>query len=550
MAKLKSEPIVDVKLESITPRGGNREIGSIDETELLGLAESMKEIGLQHPIVIRPFHYEDIDSSMEAPEHDYEIVAGERRWRAAAKIGWSTIPAVIREMTDAEAEQARVVENIQRASLNALDEAQSFKTLAENGMPIAEIAGRIGRSVKYVAGRMKLYSLAPEARKVFDEGKMTVGAAVNLARLPEPAQKKIMKAYGFGGGIRTAEEVDSWVRYNGSMQSLDKVPFDLTDSELFPKAGPCIGCPKRVGTDPTLFDDMEENLCMDSKCLRKKWNKHIDRLADGKDVEVRILGQTHYAYRTVLPTGKYEHDFERCKKADEGSMKAMWVTGDKTGKTFYVKKVASRDYTSYNEGYYERVRRERRIAEIAQTLVTRRFIDELFPPGLDAPPAIAAIALYDMQDSGIFWAELRESLPPETDTSDMEPLAIIDAAGPAAVRRAALIQDIYSAFATCRDGSLSQALLDRACSPSFDASAEIAAEQEEAARRYDREEELRPMHRAVQSSYSFEETEQWVCRVCGCTTHTPCFDKVGYDPCFWVEPNLCSSCFGKEQPVE
>ena len=120
-----------------------------DPEELSVLAESIKEHGVLQPLVVRP-----------RPSGRYQIVAGERRWRAARVAGLTELPVVIRELTDEEASEVALVENLVRADLNPVEEAAAIKNLMDNfSMTQERVAQRIGRSRSAVANSLRLLSL-------------------------------------------------------------------------------------------------------------------------------------------------------------------------------------------------------------------------------------------------------------------------------------------------------------------------------------------------------------------------------------------------------
>jgi len=141
-----------------------------DPDALESLAESIRAQGVVQPIVVRP-----IDAESTAR---YEIVAGERRWRAARLAGLVTIPAVIRIMPDRTAMAVALVENIQRADLNPLEEAEALRRLIDDcGLTHEETAAAIGRSRATVTNLLRLIELEPEVQSLVRAGQISVGHA-------------------------------------------------------------------------------------------------------------------------------------------------------------------------------------------------------------------------------------------------------------------------------------------------------------------------------------------------------------------------------------
>ncbi|MFV0497175.1 MAG: ParB/RepB/Spo0J family partition protein [Candidatus Fimivivens sp.] len=139
------------------------------------LAESIKEHGIVQPLVVRPL-----------PNGRYQIVAGERRWRASRIAGLSILPVIIRELTDEQAFEVALVENLVRADLNPIEEALGYRTLVETfSMTQEHIARRVGRSRSAVANALRLLSLPKEVLAMLEEGTLSSGHARALLPLNE-----------------------------------------------------------------------------------------------------------------------------------------------------------------------------------------------------------------------------------------------------------------------------------------------------------------------------------------------------------------------------
>ena len=144
-----------------------------DEAALKELADSIREKGLLQPLVVRP------------RGEGYELVAGERRFRAAQMAGLSEVPAIVREMGDEEALELALVENLQREDLSPREEAEGYAKLVEMGLSHEEIARRVGKSRSAVTNALRLLQLPEEVLKALDEGKISAGHARALLMLPE-----------------------------------------------------------------------------------------------------------------------------------------------------------------------------------------------------------------------------------------------------------------------------------------------------------------------------------------------------------------------------
>lgn len=173
MTELLQISIKDLKPSQLNPRK------HFNEGKLLELAASIKEKGVLQPIVVRPSNGK------------YEIVCGERRWRAASAAGVEKIPAVVRELDDQETLELQMIENLQRDDMHPMEEAEGYFALSRRpGYDAAKIAEKIGRSEKYVYDRLKLLSLIKPAQKLFWEDKFTAGHAILLARLSPSEQAR------------------------------------------------------------------------------------------------------------------------------------------------------------------------------------------------------------------------------------------------------------------------------------------------------------------------------------------------------------------------
>jgi len=149
------------------------------ETELEALAQSIREKGVLQPLLVRPLAGEDAD---------FELVAGERRWRAAQRIGLHEVPVIIRPMADSEALEIALVENLQREDLSPLEEAEAYSRLMDEfGRTQASLADALGKSRSYVANTVRLLALPAPVRRRLDEGELSAGHARALLGAADPA---------------------------------------------------------------------------------------------------------------------------------------------------------------------------------------------------------------------------------------------------------------------------------------------------------------------------------------------------------------------------
>ncbi|MES2721553.1 MAG: ParB/RepB/Spo0J family partition protein [Pseudomonadota bacterium] len=148
------------------------------EDEIEELAASIREKGVLQPILVRP-----------APDMDghFEIVAGERRWRASQKAGLHVLPALVRELGDAQVLEIGVIENVQRSALNPIEEASAYQQLVEiHGRSAAEVADAVGKSRSHVANLVRLLALPDSVRQYLMGGQITAGHARALLGAEDP----------------------------------------------------------------------------------------------------------------------------------------------------------------------------------------------------------------------------------------------------------------------------------------------------------------------------------------------------------------------------
>ena len=171
------ERLADISIERIRPGKYQPRI-HMDETQLEELAASIKNQGLIQPIVVRSVN-----------GGDYELIAGERRWRAAQRAGLERVPAVIKEASEQTAAALSLIENIQREDLSALEEANALQQLATKfNLKHQEVADIIGRSRSSVTNLMRLLGLAPDARVLLENGRLEMGHGRVMLRLPRDQQ--------------------------------------------------------------------------------------------------------------------------------------------------------------------------------------------------------------------------------------------------------------------------------------------------------------------------------------------------------------------------
>lgn len=274
-----------------------------DKAALQELAESIGKHGVLQPILVRP----------NGTDGNYELVAGERRWRAAKLAKLERIPATVRELADAEVLEIQVIENLQRADLHPLEEAEGYEALMKcqhadgHAYTADEIAAKVGKSRSYVYQRLKLTALTPKAREAFYAGQLDASKALLVARVPADLQEEVLERLigdedDYVPSFRAARQII----HDDFMLELKRAPFDVkaiyfAGSEANPIGPACAECPKRTGNQPQLFDDVKSgDICTDPGCFHAKRAAHAEKIADehrAKGLEVL----TGAAARKVMP---------------------------------------------------------------------------------------------------------------------------------------------------------------------------------------------------------------------------------------------------------
>jgi ParB family chromosome partitioning protein len=196
-------PIDQVRGGKLNPRKEFR------EDELAELAESIRQKGLVQPIVVRPDRAAGV----------YEIVAGERRWRAAQRAGLHEVPVIVREVDDKEALELAIIENVQRTDLNPIEEAAGYlRLINEFGYAQGDLGTALGKSRSYVANTIRLVNLPPEVQDMVREGKLSAGHARALIPAKDPAAAA-HEIVAKGLTVRDAERIAQ-----GEMAASGRVP--------------------------------------------------------------------------------------------------------------------------------------------------------------------------------------------------------------------------------------------------------------------------------------------------------------------------------------
>lgn len=213
--------VVSIKISQIEPNR-NQPRRSFDEDALQELAQSISDHGVLQPILVRPQIY-----------GGYQIVAGERRYRASRIAGLTEIPAIIRELSDSETMQIALIENLQRSDLSVLEEAKGYQTLIdEYDFSQENVARTVGKSRSAVANTLRLLGLPDEIKELLESGKLSAGHARALLAIEDEdraieAAKKIVKE---GLSVR---ETEALVKKLGATKTQKKKSVKKTKPALY-----------------------------------------------------------------------------------------------------------------------------------------------------------------------------------------------------------------------------------------------------------------------------------------------------------------------------
>jgi ParB family chromosome partitioning protein len=346
MSEFKNVLICDIHPDPNQPRK------FYDETAMQELTVSVKEKGVLQPILIRP------------NGKGYILVCGERRYKASQAAGKEDIPAVIRQMSDEEALELQIIENLQRKDVHAMEEAVAFKSLLENKnrpITIEDVAAKVGKTVYYVRQRVKLNSLTKAWQEIFYANKISISGAFQVAQLAEKeqdtlynngVQKKHLKDPGY------IISITDW-QIRELRRELKEAPFDTKDETLNPKMGACTTCPFNTAVASLFPEAAKDPICNNASCFTVKAAVTFDR----KVKEVADDPSCVFFYSAYNSTSKEENNLiqqlkkeghkvykkgygEECEDVYSPSktdietgkvLKAFELTGYKKGKFSYIK---------------------------------------------------------------------------------------------------------------------------------------------------------------------------------------------------------------------
>ena len=170
----RSSALLDIPVNTVQPNE-HQPRTSFDEETLASLTASIREVGVLQPVLVR-----------EVEEGRYELIAGERRWRAAKRAGLQVIPAIVRSVTDVGRVEQALIENLHRQDLNPLEEAGAYQQLIEDfGLTHEQLSARVGKSRSAITNTLRLFQLPPAVQKLVGDGQLSAGHARALLGTPD-----------------------------------------------------------------------------------------------------------------------------------------------------------------------------------------------------------------------------------------------------------------------------------------------------------------------------------------------------------------------------
>jgi ParB/RepB/Spo0J family partition protein len=327
------------------------------------LATTIAQQGILQPLLARPQsalmpHHARLESDAK-----YELIFGHRRLRAAEQAGLATVPVRVVAMTDAEVRAAQAVENLARADVHPLEEAQSYRMMIDAGDATADqLAERFGKSRSHIYSRLSLLNATAAVREACLKGEIGAETVVLLTRLrTEKLQTKALdyiKGKGLelqDGGKRSYRRIRELLAEHFTLD-IKKAMFDPEDASLVLDAGTCSACPKRTGNAPE-YEDLaqprekgyyygghanrgEPNLCTDPDCWAAKVKAHLARKAAAIEAKGKTVVTGTKARQAISAQGELKQGYvpladvrAALKKAKGAEPQVLTILDPRTGKT-------------------------------------------------------------------------------------------------------------------------------------------------------------------------------------------------------------------------
>lgn len=304
MEKIQNIEVSAIRVSPLNPRK------TIDKDGLRELADNISQQGLLQPIIVREAE-EKINKNGSVCH--YEVVCGERRFRAVKSLGEKTIAAVVRVMDDRQALDAMITENLQRKDVDPMEEAAAFASLTAMGGTVAELSARFGKPERFIADRIRLDALIPELKGRVSEGTMDIGAAQHLCRLGEEEQRGAYEKFKDLKDVKKsmAEEYTrrifhdiSGAPWNGAFKGSCCVT--------------CSKCQKNTANAGCLFYEMNDKSgrCTDPghyEAKRSTWYMHV---IEQNDKVIARKGCDFEKGQTLITYTKESYYPDACKQVD------------------------------------------------------------------------------------------------------------------------------------------------------------------------------------------------------------------------------------------
>jgi ParB/RepB/Spo0J family partition protein len=316
-----SSTLVSIPIKAIIESKTNAR-RSFPREALEELAESISRHGVLQPISVRP----------KSSSGQYEIICGERRWRASQLAYLSQIPCLVREiLSDEEVKIIQWIENLQREDLTPIEEAQGYLDLMQAlGVTVEDISLKVGKSKSHIRRMITLAQLPKQLKAAVGDQSVKLSTALLFARIRDRQMREEAVKHFFdkkSGDFNANHGAIARELVRALTLDLGQAPFDIKNPDLLPAAGSCTLCPKRSGNDPDLFGDVGGNLCTDPKCYQRKldalWTVTKQRAKEANqrvltDAEAAVVFDNRYCPGELGPNSEQEWlDLDR----------EIWISG-------------------------------------------------------------------------------------------------------------------------------------------------------------------------------------------------------------------------------
>ncbi|HTV11986.1 MAG TPA: ParB/RepB/Spo0J family partition protein [Acidimicrobiales bacterium] len=188
--------------------------GHFDEEPMAALAASIREVGVLQPVLVR-----------RLSDHEYELIAGERRWRAARRAGLATVPAIIRTASESESLEQALIENLNRAELSPLEEAAGYQQLIEDfELTHEQLSARVGKSRAAITNALRLFQLPPSVQRLLGEGRLSAGHARALLGTPDRAFQEALARRAANEQLSVRAVEDAVRQHNEALDAAGQDP--------------------------------------------------------------------------------------------------------------------------------------------------------------------------------------------------------------------------------------------------------------------------------------------------------------------------------------